>query len=216
MENKKINSIINVTVNGMNTSDCVKSVKSRLESVERSVFNIALISGYACGTTIPCYVDNKGEEHGEATIEKPMKQADYLKLVGRSKSTLSRWIKAMNLIIENGYFSDFANGKYPFSYDKIILIFDEKTKEFFNGYVIADLMNLSVDSLESLVAKHSEEEETSETSEEETTSEEVVEEEAEEETSEEVETITLSYNGKEYTVSKVAFEKWLSENAITE
>ena len=39
-------------------------------------------------------------------------KADYIKLVGRSKATLSRWIKAINLIIEKGYFTDFASGVY--------------------------------------------------------------------------------------------------------
>ena len=114
------NSIINVTVNGMTANDTIDSVKSRLETVEKSAFNIALLCAYGTGVTIPEYTDNKGNVHGEATCDNPIKQNDYIKLVGRSKATLSRWIKAMTLIIDNSYFSDFASGLYPFSYDKII------------------------------------------------------------------------------------------------
>ena len=119
----KNNSIINVTVNGMTANDTIDSVKSRLESVEKSAFNIALLCAYGTGVTIPEYIDNKGNIHGEAICDKPIKQNDYIKLVGRSKATLSRWVKAMKLIIENNRFNDFATGLYPFSYDKIIDIF---------------------------------------------------------------------------------------------
>ena len=141
----KNNSIINVTVNGMTANDTINNVKSRLESVEKSAFNIALLCAYGTGVTIPEYTDNKGNVHGEATCDKPIKQNDYIKLVGRSKATLSRWIKAMNLIIENNRFNDFATGLYPFSYDKIIDIFENA--EVFDGYVFKDLMDLSASTL---------------------------------------------------------------------
>ena len=207
------NSIINVTVNGLTTNEAITSIKSRLETVEKSAFNIALLCAYTLGDTIPSYVDNKGNEHGEAVCEKPIKkQADLLKLIGRSKATLSRWIKAIRLIIEKGYFTEFANGSLPFSYDKIIVILENE--EAFNGYVLTDLMSMTVDSLESLtVVKAEEATEEAEAEEEEATTE--AEEEAEEAT-EEVELTTLTYNGKEYTVNKAIFEAWLSENAITE
>ena len=48
MNNNKINSIINVTVNGMNANEAISSVKSRLETVEKSAFNIALL----CATVV--------------------------------------------------------------------------------------------------------------------------------------------------------------------
>lgn len=209
-------SIINVTVNGLTVNEVINDVKARLCEVEKSVFNIALECSYALGVTIPQYIDSQGNEHASATCEKPIKkQADLLKLIGRSKQTLSRWIKAMKLVIEKGYFSDFASGQLPFSYDKIITIFENE--ENFKGYILADLMGMTVDTLDAMSETKSEE-----TSEEETeeTSEEVVET-SEEETTEEVakaeeETTILSYNGKEYKVVKSVFEKWLSENAIVE
>ena len=212
--NKEVsnNSIINVTVNGMTANETINNVKSRLESVEKSAFNIALLCAYGTGVTIPEYTDNKGNIHGEATCDKPIKQNDYIKLVGRSKATLSRWIKAMNLIIENNRFNDFASGLYPFSYDKIIDIFENK--EVFQGYVFKDLMDLSACTLATMIKDYVKpsEEKTEEVSEDETaTDSDSKEEEKTEEVSEE--TAVLTYKGKNYTVNKAVFEKWLAENA---
>lgn len=203
------NSIINVTVNGMTANDTIDSVKSRLETVEKSAFNIALLCAYGTGVTIPEYTDNKGNVHGEATCDNPIKQNDYIKLVGRSKATLSRWIKAMTLIIDNSYFSDFASGLYPFSYDKIIDIFENA--EVFNGCIFKDLMDLSASTLATMIkdyVKPSEEKAEDETA---TDSDSKEEEKTEEESSEE--TAVLTYQGKDYTVNKAVFEKWLAENA---
>lgn len=206
----KNNSIINVTVNGMTANDTITNVKLRLESVEKSAFNIALLCAYGTGVTIPEYTDNKGNVHGEAVCDKPIKQNDYIKLVGRSKATLSRWVKAMNLIIENNRFNDFATGLYPFSYDKIIDIFENA--EVFNGYVFKDLMDLSACTLATMVKDYVKpSEEKSHNTDSETDSDSKEEEKAEEEVSEE--TAVLTYQGKNYTVNKAVFEKWLAENA---
>lgn len=206
----KNNSIINVTVNGMTANETIDNVKLRLETVEKSAFNIALLCAYGIGVTIPAYTDNKGVEHGETVCDKPIKQNDYIKLVGRSKATLSRWIKAMNLIIENNCFNDFASGLYPFSYDKIIDIFENA--EVFDGYVLKDLMELSACTLSTMVKDYTKpEEKTEEVSEDETTTSSDNKEEKTEEVSEEI--ATLIYQGKEYTVNKAIFEKWLAENA---
>ena len=212
----KNNSIINVTVNGMTANDTINNVKSRLESVEKSAFNIALLCAYGTGVTIPEYTDNKGNVHGEATCDKPIKQNDYIKLVGRSKATLSRWIKAMNLIIDNNRFNEFATGVYPFSFDKIIDIFENK--EVFQGYVFKDLMDLSACTLATMVkdyVKPSEKKTEEKPSEDETaTDSDSKEEKKTEEPSEEPseETAILTYQGKDYTVNKAVFEKWLAEN----
>lgn len=205
----KNNSIINVTVNGMTANDTITNVKSRLESVEKSAFNIALLCAYGTGVTIPEYTDNKGSVHGEAICDKPIKQNDYIKLVGRSKATLSRWIKAMNLIIENNRFNDFASGLYPFSYDKIIDIFENA--EVFDGYVFKDLMDLSACTLATMIKDYVKPSEKTEdaTADSETDSDST--EEKSEEPSEE--TAVLTYQGKDYTVNKAVFEKWLAENA---
>lgn len=209
----KNNSIINVTVNGMTANDTITSVKSRLESVEKSAFNIALLCAYGTGVTIPEYTDNKGNIHGEATCDKPIKQNDYIKLVGRSKSTLSRWIKAMNLIIENNRFNDFATGLYPFSYDKIIDIFENA--EVFNGYIFKDLMDLSACTLATMIKDYVKPSEKTEEKTEDATADSETDSDSTEEKSEEPskETAVLTYQGKDYTVNKAVFEKWLAENA---
>lgn len=211
MSTKKINSIINVTVNGMTATEAIEDVKKRLESVEKSAFNIAIECAYTLGVTIPAYTDDKGIEHAEAIISKPIKkQADLLKLVGRSKGTLSKWIKAVRLIIENGYFTDFATGIYPFSYEKIIAILENK--EAFSGYIFKDLIAMTVDTLEAMTATKKEEEAPTE----EKTNENASDNSKEEAPSEEVEVATISYAGKEYSVPKEAFEKWLAKNMIAE
>lgn len=218
----KNNSIINVVVNGMKASEGVKNVQSRLESVEKSAFNIALISAYSCGACIPAYTDNKGIEHGEAQLDKKdaFKQVDFIKLVGRSKATLSRWIGAMNLIIEKGYFSDFASGLYSFSYDKIYDIFNHE--DVFHGMLLSELMELSASTLEKMIddfKPSKEEEKAEEGSEDETATDgDSQEEEKTEEPSEESseETAVLTYQGKDYIVNKAVFEKWLAENATLE
>ena len=220
MANKKINkqetintSIIEVVVNGMTAIEIVEDIKTRIASIEKSVFNIALECAFALGHRIPEYIDIQGNTHGEAICAEPFKkQADLIDKVGRSKQTISRWIEAMTFILENDYFQLFANGSLPFSYDKIITIC--KNDEVFAGYVFSDLMAFTVKQLEDLVAKKTkkttEEQEEQEQSSDKTEEQESTEQ-AEEKT--EVETTVISYNGSEYTVPKQAFEKWLSENA---
>ena len=152
----KNNSIINVTINGLTVNQAINDIKERLISVEKSAFNIALLCVYSLGDTIPAYTDSEGNEHGQAICDKPIKkQADLLKLIGRSKATLSRWIKAMRLLIEKGRFTEFANGSLPFSYDKIICIFEHE--ESFKGYILSDLMSMTVDTLEAMTDTKEEE-----------------------------------------------------------
>ena len=87
--------------------------------------------------------------------------------------------------------------------------------EVFDGYVFKDLMDLSACTLATMVKDYVKpsEEKTEEVSEEKSdnTDNSKEEEKAEEEPSEE--TAVLTYNGKNYTVNKAVFEKWLAENA---
>ena len=117
----------------------------------------------------------------------------------------------MNLIIENNRFNDFATGLYPFSYDKIIDIFENT--EVFDGYVFKDLMDLSASTLATMIkdyVKPSEEDSEDEIVTDSDSQEEEKTEESSEEGSEE--TAVLTYQGKDYTVNKAVFEKWLAEN----
>lgn len=224
VETIKNNSIINVSVHGLTASETVDEVITRIESVEKSIFNIAILASYGTGTTIPSYIDNMGNKVNEATCDKALNQKDYINMVGRSKGTISKWINAMNFIIENNYFEAFANGIYPFSYEKIIYIF--KNKELFfdiEKKTLIDLMTFSLITLETMVADHekkTKKEKTKETTKEETkqeTGEKTTTEETTE-TSENAEETTektvITYDGKEYALNmdKATFEKWLNEN----
>jgi hypothetical protein len=221
-KNMKNNSIIDVVVNGMTATEALNEVNTRLETVEKSVFNIALLTSYGCGVKIPAYTDNKGIEHAEACCEKPMKQKDFITLVNRSSRTISRWKIAMDLIIEKNRFNDFATGLYPFSYDKIIAIF--RNEKAFEGTILSDLMKMSAKSLETVAEEYNKKSE-GKTSEEGKKAEVKTEKaEAKNETEAPVkedseggsEIATLTYNGKEYKVNKVIFEKWLAENMIAD
>ena len=93
-------------------------------------------------------------------------------------------------------------------YIQIIDIFENA--EVFNGYVFKDLMELSACTLATMVKdyiKPSKEK----TEEESANTDNSKEEEKTEEESEE--TAILTYQGKNYTVNKAVFEKWLAENA---
>ena len=223
--NKKVNkamsnkSIIEVTPNGMTSADVLNEVNARMESVERSVFNIALLCAYGTGTTIPAYTDIQGVEHGEATIEKPSRQKDFILQVNRSSKAISRWIMAMNLIIEKGLFGDFANGVYPFSYDKIIAIL--RNENAFSNMAFYDAMKLSAKSLDDIAKAYNSKSyaDTDATTAEKGSGETDSDSDSKEEKGSEepsAETTTLTYNGKEYTVNKQAFEKWLAENMIAD
>lgn len=213
------NSIIDVVVNGMDSDDVLHEVNTRLEMVEKSVFNIALLCAYGTGVTIPTYTDNKGAVHGEAVCENPKKQADFITLVNRSSKSISRWVIAMQLVIDNGYFTTFAYGSLPFSYDKIIAIF--RNPEVFKGIQLADLFRMSAKTLEDMV-KTAEKKAKKDTDNKEEAGEEDKNKEEETTTTESDnkeeagEVATLTYNGKEYKVDKVAFEKWLADNMIAD
>lgn len=195
-------SIITTVVNGKTALDCIKSIKNRLETVEKSAFNIALECAYTLGVEIPAYTDSKGIEHGCAVIDKPVKkQADLLKLIGRSKATLSRWIKAFTLILENNCFNEFASGKYPFSYDKVILIFEN---DLVKSNTLDALMSMTVSTLEALCDSKQDADETDETDK---------TEQPETEPTAETEIAEFIYNGKTYKADKTAFEKWIEKHA---
>ena len=219
-ENKMINSIIDICYNGLVALDVANDIKLRNATIDKNYFMTSLDYYYLSGETIPSYTDNMGNERGSATIEKPMKQKDIATLVDRHKGTISRQIKAMKYIIENGYFKDFYSEKYTFNFDKINLIFDEDNKALLENYTLDSLLNLPFATLKDITIKKEEEEKTdsnSETKEEEKTdsnSENATSDETVETDEVTLEIATLIYNDKEYKVDKVAFEKWLSENTI--
>ena len=191
----KTNSIIKKSVNGLTVDEVVIDVKKWMDESEKSAFNIALFSAYATGVTIPAYTDKNGNEYGDANVEKAIKQSKLIAEIGKSKATLSRWIKAMKIIIANNHFTDFANGVLPFSYDKIILI--DENQSAFSGYDYFNLFSMSISDLEKMLDVNDDDDD-------------------DDDVAVEVELVTFMYNDSSYTVDRVKFEKWLEKNAKTE
>lgn len=193
---KKSNSIIIKAVNGLTTDEAITNIKKWMDDVEKSAFNIAMFAAYATGVTIPAYVDKNDNEYGEANVEKAVKQSQLIDEIGKAKSTLSRWIKAMRIIITNNHFTDFANGLLPFSFDKIILIDDNQN--VFANYDYFELFKKSVSQLEKMVNGDTDNDNN------------------DDDVAVAVELVTFIYNDTSYTVDKEKFEKWLEKNAKTE
>lgn len=215
-------SIINVSLtkkDGENvipltSAECVTAVNSRLLTVDKSVFNIAILGAYAIGTTIPTYVDVKGNKHDEITNEKPMKAKDFYKLVQRDHSTFSRWIGALSLIIDNGDFNNFASGLYPFNYDKIYLIYPNLEKLESEEITRLDLLKMSKSTLKNMLATNNSEESTSEDESEDesevTTSENESEVTPTSEDESEITYVDFEYNNKTYHIPTEALEAFLA------
>lgn len=146
MANKTIKNVLEVSVNGMTAKEAVKKVQVKMDTVQKSALNIAVLAAYATGETIPAFGD-----FGEAVIEKKMSRKDFYNAVGRSHSTISRWLGALELILKAGDFAEFASGLYPFNYDKIFLIYSEKTAGYFKDYDKSDLFKMSLSSLKALI-----------------------------------------------------------------
>ena len=195
----KSNSIIIKAVNGLTTDDAITNIKKWMGDVEKSAFNIAMFAAYATGVTIPAYIDMNGNEYGEANVEKAIKQSELIDRIGKAKSTLSRWIKAMRIIIANNRFSDFANGLLPFSFDKIILIDDNQN--VFAGYDYFELFKKSISQLEKMINPDNDDNDNDND---------------DNDIAVAVELVTFMYNDTSYTVDKAKFEKWLEKNAKTE
>ena len=193
----------------MTAVQSVEEVQTRLVSAEKSIFNIAMLVAYGTGVTIPAHTDEQGNEHAEATVEKKIKQVDYIKLVGRSKQAIQRWCGAMKLIIENDTFHLFASGKVPFQYDKIYIIYNVENRDFFKTYNFEELFTMSVDTLEALAAGFKAKKSSDYTDDEQ----EQAEQEQEQAEQEQAEKTTFTYNGKQFEVDKKAFEKWIAKNA---
>ena len=149
MASKKVSDVLQVSCNGMTTQEAIASIKRRLETVEKSVFNIAVLGWYSLGNVVPACNDKP-----EAVNDNPISPKSFYTQVGRSHSTLSRWIGALKLVIEAGDWIEFATGLYPFSYDKIFLIYGEDTKAAFTGLEKADVLRYSVTTLKDMCGKN--------------------------------------------------------------
>lgn len=102
-----------------NDTTILAEISSALTTAENSAFRVATRCAWLVGVE---FTINDKSMVIDNTKKLTPKQV-YTK-VNKSKATLSRWIKAIKLVIEHDLFNDFNSGKYPFSFDKIIAIFE--------------------------------------------------------------------------------------------
>lgn len=193
------NYIINISkLEVTSNTEILKAITSALQSCENTAFKVAVRIAYLTGKTIPC-----GDSKLHIAKERKMTQKQVCDAVKRSQATISRWSKALNYIIDNDLFNDFNNGKYPFSFDKIIIIFSNK--DDWNGATFDTLMDESVAQLEARFKgeAEAEAEATSEAEAEGTA-------EAEAEAEDNSPIVKFSYNGFNYTCHESALMSFIS------
>jgi len=134
------------SLRGADIKSAISKTNTVLASVDNAAFKVAIITAYATGITIPAYADDVAE----LTIDKKVSLRDFGKLIGRDHSTLSRWLKALTLIIDNGDFGYFVSGTLKFQFDKLILIYENKDV-FLVDYTLTDLLSMSYSTLKSLL-----------------------------------------------------------------
>lgn len=193
------NLLVNVSVlEATKNSDVLKAIATNLLSAENSAFKVAVRTAWLVGVSIPC-------GSGTITNKNAKKPKEVYQSINKSKATLSRWMKALRCIIDNNLFDDFNKGVYPFSFDKIIMIFEH---ELTADNTFADLMKMSVVEIEELYKVDDVEEESA------------TDETAEEGDSEETATVDdspivkFTYNGTEYAVHESALIEFI-ENSCT-
>ena len=142
MNNNK--SLVNVSVMEASTNtEIFKAIATNLTSAENAAFKVAVRVAYLLGVSIPC-------GQGTITNKSPLKAKAVYTKINKSKATVSRWLKAVKYIIDNELFDDFNSGVYPFSFDKIILIFSNELVDDDRDF--SGLMDMTVVELEKLVS----------------------------------------------------------------
>lgn len=185
--------VLNTKLNGLSANDVCKKINTELDKMEKSAFKVACMALYATGATIPSFGDC-----GEAICEKPISKKDFGKKVDRSRVTISRWCTALRHIIKEGDFDLFNEGVVKFSYDKIILYYENA--DFLKSLkinTVAEAVSLSTSELKSLIDGETEEE-NKETEEEEKKEEETKTEEENKETEEKI--VHITYLGEDWTI----------------
>lgn len=182
--------LVNVSVlNGTKDAEVIESIKSMLNSVDNTAFKVATKVAYLLNDSIPL---NGGHIQRPKDREK-LSLTKVAELIGRSKACVSAWVKAFRYVVENNLFDSFNNGEYPFSFDKINMIFSNKlvTEEV----TFSDLMSMTVKDIEKLFK--TEETEESEESE-------------ESEVVASGEMVTFEYGGHTFEVDKAILENFIS------
>lgn len=198
MANNEMNMLVNVSVMEASTNkEVLNTIKSNLVSAENAAFKVATRCAWLLGVGIPAY-DSK------IVNKKALKPKEVYTAVNKSKATLSRWIKALKYIIDNGLFNDFNAGKYPFSFDKIIMIFDNDLVTDERDF--ATLMSMSVVAIESLYKGNDDDDDDDDATDDAT-------DDADDgETTDDGEKVEFTFDGKTFTVNKSIFLDFISNH----
>ena len=165
MENKENEVMVNKTNYQINVSylkackdeTIINDIINGLTNVETLAFKVAVRVAYLIGEKIPF----NGMEIYRNKDKTKYSITDVATRISKSRPTISRWIKAFKYIRDNGLFEDFNTAVYPFSFDKIIIIFDNKLVT--DEISFSDLMSKTVVELDKMA--HPKTEETEETEE---------------------------------------------------
>ena len=131
---------------GANVTKAIAGARKALEANDNTALTVAINTAFAVGIELPAYATDKGA----CQCDKPVSLREFGKLIGRDHSTLSRWLKALQLIIENGDFVYFVTGACKFQFDKIILAYENKDV-ILKGRGISEVLDMSYSTLKSLL-----------------------------------------------------------------
>ena len=149
MDITRHNGIISArNIDDMTAENACDRAKKYLENMDNQLFNAVVLCGYAVGIRIPAYTEASGRKVDGLFIEKPIKAIRMAELIGKDRGTVSKWIKALNYIIDNGMFPAFAQGMFPFSVEKIIAYY-EKLKGF--GFTLKQVMGWSTADIRNMI-----------------------------------------------------------------
>lgn len=160
MKTKTIRTLVDVNLSNIeNLKQGVDLLNSLVRKADRNIFNIALLGCYLIGVEIPFHDVTDGTHFDSSVFKHAYSGEDFTasrkKLcmaVGRNKSTVSKWIRAMELIIAEGHFHEFASGKRIFKVEVLARIESYREKLIVNGnYKLSDLLAMDAKDVNKII-----------------------------------------------------------------
>ena len=199
---EKLKGIITINLKNANNVKCFEYMRNDLETMSTKGFELGVIGYYLNGGNIPTYTTKNGvvvnvtrKSDGDTMTITDIANSEYLKDYDRS--TISRMITAVKLIIENGDFNKFATTdtvrRLTFTYDKVISFYNNKDVMRKNGVKsINDAFKKSVRDLREIVKPKNDVKTATK--------------------SDDKEQVIIEYNGKKYSVNRKALEAFLESS----
>ena len=186
--------VIKINLNTANDRVLFNNLATALSNIQDNAFEVGVISAYLNGVEIPSYINKNGvkvSNHKRNSMS-ITDIANHKDIEGYSRSTISRMVGAVKLIIDNNDFEKFTTTdsvrRLSFTYDKIYSYYQNKdvmNKEGIKS--IDDAFKKSVRDLKDIVSKDKNGGTDSDTE----------------------EMVEFTYNRKKYNVKKSAMENFL-------